>query len=87
MVLDNAEMIDARSFVRAHDIVNGNQKLNLAFVANLFNMYPAMDAVEGFEIIEETREEKSKFLKCSFLLTFFSWNVESGKSAVGMEIF
>ncbi|KAL5266380.1 hypothetical protein ACHWQZ_G003715 [Mnemiopsis leidyi] len=58
MVLDNAEMIDARSFVRAHDIVNGNQKLNLAFVANLFNMYPAMDAVEGFEIIEETREEK-----------------------------
>jgi len=59
MVLDNAEMLDARSFVRAHDIVNGNQKLNLAFVANLFNMYPAMDAVEGFEIIEETREEKT----------------------------
>jgi len=59
MVLDNAEMLDARSFVRAHDIVNGNQKLNLAFVANLFNMYPAMDDVGDFEIIEETREEKT----------------------------
>ena len=114
MVLENAEVLDARSFVRAKDIVSGksryitlllqctlyysvilktdtaitpgqgpyyycwaavtlnllisnlvtqpsgNQKLNLAFVANLFNMYPAMDDVGDFEIIEETREEKSK---------------------------
>ena len=60
MVLENANQIDARSFVRAHDIVTGNQKLNLAFVANLFNMYPAMDDAGEFEIIEETREEKSK---------------------------
>jgi len=58
-VLANAETIDARSFVRAKDIVNGNQKLNLAFVANLFNMYPAMDDAGDFEIIEETREEKT----------------------------
>lgn len=59
MVLENAEVLDARSFVRAKDIVSGNQKLNLAFVANLFNMYPAMDDVGDFEIIEETREEKT----------------------------
>ena len=60
-VLSNAETIEARSFVRAKDIVSGNQKLNLAFVANLFNMYPAMDDAGEFEIIEETREEKSEF--------------------------
>lgn len=59
MVLENAASIDARSFVRARDIVSGNQKLNLAFVANLFNMYPAMDDAGEFEIIEETREEKT----------------------------
>lgn len=59
MVLENANMIDARSFVRARDIVGGNQKLNLAFVANLFNKYPAMDDAGDFEIIEETREEKT----------------------------
>ena len=59
MVLQNADMLDARSFVRAKDIVSGNKKLNLAFVANLFNMYPAMDDAGDFEIIEETREEKT----------------------------
>ena len=62
-VLANAETIEARSFVRAKDIVSGNQKLNLAFVANLFNMYPAMDDAGEFEIIEETREEKSGYFK------------------------
>ena len=46
----------------------GNTKLNMAFVANLFNNYPGlppMDAEEGGdeleELREETREEKSKF--------------------------
>ena len=62
-VLANAETIEARSFIRAKDIVSGNQKLNLAFVANLFNMYPAMDDAGEFEIIEETREEKSGYFK------------------------
>ena len=43
------------------DVVNGNQKLNMAFVANLFNTYPALEPPdEDFEEIEETREEKSK---------------------------
>lgn len=58
-VLENAAVIEAKSFVRPKDIVSGNQKLNLAFVANLFNKYPAMDDVGDFEIIEETREEKT----------------------------
>jgi len=33
--------------------------LNLAFVANLFNTWPALEPVEDVEIIEETREEKA----------------------------
>jgi len=58
MVLQNAEKIDCRKFVTAKDICKGNQKLNLAFVANLFNTWPALAPVE-FKAIEETREEKT----------------------------
>jgi len=47
------------------DICNGNAKLNLAFVANLFNNFPALDPAdmdldEEFEPYIESREEKSK---------------------------
>lgn len=57
-MLEQAAKIDCRKFVRAGDVVKGNQKLNLAFVANMFNMHPALEVVE-IEIIEETREEKT----------------------------
>ena len=41
------------------DVVRGQEKLNLAFVANLFNNHPSLDPpVEEINIIEETREEK-----------------------------
>ncbi|EFA82649.1 actin bundling protein [Heterostelium album PN500] len=60
MVLDNADKIQCRKFLRPKDIVNGNQKLNLAFVANLFNTHPALEPVKDVPIvIEETREEKT----------------------------
>jgi len=58
-VLDNAEKLECRKFVTAKDIVKGHPKLNLAFVANLFNTWPALEPLEeAVEIIEETREEK-----------------------------
>ncbi|KAA3675291.1 plastin-3 [Paragonimus westermani] len=64
MVLQNAEMLDCRVFVRPQDIVSGSQRLNLAFLANLFHGYPALekppDVEEKVAKIEETREEKSK---------------------------
>merc|ERR1719483_10293 len=42
------------------DVVRGQDKLNLAFVANLFNNHPALDPPEEeLNIIEETREEKT----------------------------
>jgi len=59
-MLQQADKLDCRKFVRPKDVVNGVPKLNLAFVANLFNHYPALDPVEEeIKIIEETREEKS----------------------------
>jgi len=63
-MLQEAEKIECRAFVEPNDVVRGNYKLNLAFVANLFNMYPALDQpanVDLTEIHEETREEKSAF--------------------------
>lgn len=60
MVLDNAAKIDCRKFLKPRDIVTGNAKLNLAFVANLFNTHPALEPIkEEVIIIEETREEKT----------------------------
>jgi hypothetical protein len=37
IILSAAEKLDARRFVSAKDIVNGNARLNLAFTATLFN--------------------------------------------------
>ena len=61
-MLQEADKIGCRSFVSPEDVVHGNYKLNLAFVANLYNAYPSLDKsdVDLEEIIPETREEKSK---------------------------
>lgn len=42
MVINNARKIDCAKFVKPRDIVAGNPKLNLAFVANLFNKMPGL---------------------------------------------
>jgi plastin-3 len=61
MMLQEADKIGCRLFVTANDVVRGIYKLNLAFVANLFNKHPSLDLpVEGLEFnIEETREERT----------------------------
>eukprot|EP00010_Vexillifera_abyssalis_P002920 CAMPEP_0201551642 /NCGR_PEP_ID=MMETSP0173_2-20130828/8489_1 /ASSEMBLY_ACC=CAM_ASM_000268 /TAXON_ID=218659 /ORGANISM="Vexillifera sp., Strain DIVA3 564/2" /LENGTH=536 /DNA_ID=CAMNT_0047961949 /DNA_START=10 /DNA_END=1620 /DNA_ORIENTATION=+ len=61
LTLQQAEKLECRKFLRPKNIVNGHPKLNLAFVANLFNKWPALSPVddEPIEIIEETREEKT----------------------------
>ncbi|XP_059490727.1 plastin-3 [Neocloeon triangulifer] len=63
IMLQQAAKLGCRSFVTPSDVVNGVYKLNLAFVANLFNNHPALDKpegeIEGLETIEETREEKT----------------------------
>merc|ERR1719422_378566 len=58
-MLEQAEKIDSRQFVTAKDVVRGHEKLNLAFVANMFNNHPALEPPEEeVELIQETREEK-----------------------------
>ena len=60
--LDQADNLDCRKFLAPRDIVNGVKKLNLAFVANLFNMHPGLEPVEDVDmsdIVEETREVKT----------------------------
>jgi len=59
MMLDDAEKMNCREFVTPLDVAKGNQKLNLAFVANLFNTHPALKPRGEIEIIEETREVKT----------------------------
>ncbi|KAL7744093.1 hypothetical protein ACLKA6_009079 [Drosophila palustris] len=62
IMLQQAAKLNCRSFLTPQDVVNGVYKLNLAFVANLFNNHPGLDKpeqIEGLESIEETREEKT----------------------------
>ena len=45
--------------------MSGNSKLNMAFVANLFNSYPGLPPMDAEEVDleearQETREEKSE---------------------------
>ncbi|XP_067852918.1 plastin-3 [Heptranchias perlo] len=63
-MLQEADRLGCRQFVTPADVVNGNPKLNLAFVANLFNKYPALQKPVNQDIdwslLEgETREERT----------------------------
>lgn len=51
-VLDNAEKIGCRKYLTPKSLVSGNPKLNLAFVANLFNTHPGLQPIEEHENIE-----------------------------------
>ncbi|KAM9842318.1 plastin-1 [Aulostomus maculatus] len=66
LMLRQAARLDCRQFVSPHDVTSGNSKLNLAFVANLFNMHPSLqraringNSIEAANIERETREEKT----------------------------
>jgi len=62
LMLQQADKLGCRSFVSAADVVSGNYKLNLAFVANLFNHYPGLEPRDDADVEtvrDETREEKS----------------------------
>ncbi|KAI9739045.1 MAG: Fimbrin, actin-bundling protein [Cirrosporium novae-zelandiae] len=51
-VLENADKLDCRKFLTPSSLVKGNPRLNLAFVANLFNTHPGLDPI--------TEEEKAE---------------------------
>lgn len=51
-ILTNSEKLDCRKFLTPKALVAGNPKLNLAFVANLFNNHPCLEPI--------TEEEKQQ---------------------------
>lgn len=72
-MLQQAAKLKCRAFVTPQDVVNGVYKLNLAFVANLFNNHPGLNetngVLDGYETVEETREERSEYI--IYYLMFF----------------
>jgi len=61
-MLQQADKLGCRSFITPQDVVSGVYKLNVAFLANLFNKFPALDVPEEpikMETIEESRAEKT----------------------------
>lgn len=51
-VLINADKMGCRKFLTPASLVAGNPKLNLAFVANLFNTHPCLDPITDEEKLE-----------------------------------
>lgn len=51
-ILDSAERIDCRKYLTPTALVAGNPKLNLAFVAHLFNTHPGLDPITEADKIE-----------------------------------
>ncbi|KAH9831141.1 calponin homology domain-containing protein [Rhodofomes roseus] len=48
-VLQNADRIGCRKYLTPSSMVSGNPRLNLAFVANLFNNHPGLDPLDEQE--------------------------------------
>jgi len=65
-MLQQAERLGCRQFVTATDVVRGNPKLNLAFIANLFNKYPALHKPENQDIDWSSIEGKENASKGCF---------------------
>ncbi|XP_068624650.1 plastin-2 [Battus philenor] len=62
VMLQQAARLRCRAFVTPADVVGGVYKLNLAFVANLFNQHPGLNRTvdtEQYHQLDETREEKT----------------------------
>ena len=49
-MLQQADRLGCRQFVTPADVVSGNPKLNLAFVANLFNKHPSLTKPENQDL-------------------------------------
>lgn len=87
LMLQQAARLDCRQFVSPHDVTSGNSKLNLAFVANLFNMHPALQSaqidingIETANIVGEIHLPKeNKFSPIWFgCIIMWSWSCLSG---------
>lgn len=57
-MLTQADRLGCRQFVTATDVVSGNAKLNLAFVATLFNKHPALTKKDDQEWTLKSETQK-----------------------------
>ncbi|RCH92708.1 fimbrin [Rhizopus azygosporus] len=79
MILDNAERINCRKYLTPTALVAGNPKLNLAFVAHLFNTHPGLDPLTEEEAPEiEPFDAEGEREARMFTLWLNSLNVEPG---------
>ena len=78
-VLQNADAIGCRKYLTPTSLVNGNSKLNLAFVANLFNTWPCLEPLEESErpVIEDFDAEGEREARV-FTLWLNSLDVDPG---------
>ncbi|EAW78966.1 plastin 1 (I isoform), isoform CRA_b [Homo sapiens] len=60
LMLQEADKLGCKQFVTPADVVSGNPKLNLAFVANLFNTYPCLHKPNNNDIDMNLLEGESK---------------------------
>lgn len=81
-VLQNADKIGCRKYLTPQSIVAGNPKLNLAFVAHLFNTHPGLEPLEPAEIVQteavEDFDAEGEREARVFTLWMNSLNVEPG---------
>lgn len=71
-MLEQADRLGCRQFVTATDVVRGNPKLNLAYVANLFNKYPALKKPENQDIDWSSIEGESQTIVLSAARTLYT---------------
>ena len=55
-MLAEAAKIDCRKLITASQVVAGNPRLNLAFVANIFNTMPGLEPLKEEEVAEVEKE-------------------------------
>lgn len=77
LMLRQAARLDCRQFVSPQDVTSGNSKLNLAFVANLFNMHPSLqraqiNGLDGAHFEGETHIQHSVTLHWMWILMWKS---------------
>ncbi|RCH82286.1 fimbrin, partial [Rhizopus stolonifer] len=79
LVLQNAEAIGCRKYLTPKAMVAGNAKLNLAFVAHLFNTHPGLEPLTEEEVPEvEPFDAEGEREARMFTLWLNSLNVEPG---------
>ena len=68
-MLMQADRLGCKQFVTATDVVTGNAKLNMAFMATLFNKHPALTKPENQDWTLESKNAW-KFLSYLFLFLY-----------------